>query len=107
MNKILIFCCLVIVKAPKHIGFYECKLKKLIKIKNVIFIENNTTIGNDFKMCKSRRNEGPMMVVMVKSFKSPFFHGGEDIKIYGEWVEYKSVANQEAMKRPTNDVNIK
>ena len=38
-------------------------------------MEDSDSIGNDLKMCLNGKNEGPMMVVVDKSSKSPLFDG--------------------------------
>ena len=39
-------------------------------------VENNGSIRNNFEMRVNGRNEGPMMVVVDKSSKSPLFDDG-------------------------------
>jgi hypothetical protein len=38
--------------------------KKIIKCKDVEFMEDNTSVGNDLEMCPSGRNETPNVVIV-------------------------------------------
>jgi transposase InsO family protein len=45
--------------------------KKIIKCRDVEFMEDNTSVGNDLKMRPSGRNETPNVVIVDTSSKSP------------------------------------
>lgn len=45
-------------------------IKKIIKSRDVIFMEDNTNIGNDLEMCLRGRIEGLIIVVVDESSKS-------------------------------------
>ena len=51
-------------------------IKKIIKNKVVMFMEDSGSIRNDLEIRPSGRIEGPTMVVMDGSFKLPLFYGG-------------------------------
>lgn len=53
-------------------------------MKNIVFIDDSTSVGNNLVMHPSRRIEVPMMVGIDKSSKSPLFDFGEDIKEHEE-----------------------
>ena len=40
------------------------QIKNIIKNRDVVFIENNSSIENDLEMHQSGRNEGPMVIVV-------------------------------------------
>lgn len=44
----------------------------------MVFIEDNTSIGNNLEMCPSRRNEGPTAVLVDESSKSSSCDDGEE-----------------------------
>jgi hypothetical protein len=70
--------------------------KKIIKCRDVEFMEDSTNVGNDLEMRPSGRNETPNVVIMDTSSKSPYVdndEGASDAK------EYPS--NQEAPPTPT------
>jgi hypothetical protein len=46
--------------------------KKIIKCKDVEFMEDNTSVGNDLEMRPSGRNETPNVVIVDTSSKSPY-----------------------------------
>jgi hypothetical protein len=60
-----------IVKAPRHIGLMCVQSKKIIKCRDVEFMEDNTSVNNDLEMCQSGRNETPNVVIVDTSCKSP------------------------------------
>jgi hypothetical protein len=45
--------------------------KKIIKCRDVEFMEDNTSVGNDLEMHPSGRNETPNVVIVDTSCKSP------------------------------------
>ncbi len=45
--------------------------KKIIKSRDVVFMEDSTSVGNDLEIRPSGRNEGPTVVVVDESSKSP------------------------------------
>ena len=53
----------IIVKEPRSI----CKC--VLKNKDVVIMEDSTSIGNDLKMHQSRKNEGSMFVVVDNFFQ--------------------------------------
>ena len=60
--------------------------KKIINIKNIIFMEDSESIRNDLEIHMSGRNEGPTMVVVNEYSKSPlcddsghFMDGNEQV----------------------------
>lgn len=59
----------VILKELKPIGCYVCNLKKIIKIRDVVLMENNTIVGNNLEMHPIGRNEGYTLVIMNESSK--------------------------------------
>jgi hypothetical protein len=70
--------------------------KKIIKCKDVEFMEDSTNVGNDLEMRPSGRNETPNVVIVDTSSKSPYVdddEGASDAKEY--------LSNQEAPPTPT------
>lgn len=63
--------------------------QKIIKNRNVIFMEDSMSGGNNLEM-QIGRNDGPMVVVMDESIKSFSCHNGEERE---EQVEDYLVAN--------------
>jgi hypothetical protein len=53
--------------------------KKIIKCKDVEFMEDSTSVSNDLEMCPSGRNETPNVVIVDTSSKSPFVDD-DDVK---------------------------
>jgi hypothetical protein len=56
-----------------------------IKCRDVEFMEDNTTVGNDLEMYPSGRNETPIVVIVDTSSKSPCVdddEGTSDVKEY-------------------------
>jgi len=78
-------CFLGIVKAPRHVSSCVHQSKKIIKCKDVEFMEDSTSVGNDLEMHPSGRNETPNVVVVDTSSKSPCVdddEGTSDVKEY-------------------------
>jgi hypothetical protein len=48
------------------------QFKKIIKCRDVEFMEDSTSIGNDLEMRPNGRNETPNVVIVDTSSKSPF-----------------------------------
>ncbi len=72
--------------------------KKIIKCRDVEFMEDSTSVGNDLDMCPSGRNETPNVVIMDTSSKSPCVDDDEGVSDATE-----DPSNQEAM--PTQGVH--
>ena len=68
--------------------------KKIIKNKNMVFIEDSMSIGNYLEIHLNERNEGFTVVVVDKSSKSSSFDNGEERE---EQVEDHLVANEETI----------
>jgi hypothetical protein len=66
-------------------------------------MEDSGIIRVDLEMHPIGRNEGPMVVVVDESSKSPLFEGGGQSVDGTKQVESKEVANEEKCERPTND----
>ncbi len=84
-------CFLGIVKAPRHIGFMCVQSKKIIKCRDVEFMEDNTSVGNDLEMHPSGRNDAPNVVIVDTSSKSPYVDDDEGTSDVNEYP-----SNQEA-----------
>ena len=77
--------------------------KKIIKNKDVVFMEDGTSVGNALKMRLSGRNEGPMVVVVDESSKSSSCDDGEECE---EQVEDHYVANKEVIANQRCQGNV-
>lgn len=66
-------------------------------------MENSGSITNDSKMPPSGRNEGPTMMVMDESSKSPLFNGGGQSVDDNDQVGGNGVAIEEAREKTTNN----
>lgn len=64
-------------------------------MKNIVFIDDSTSVGNNLVMRPSRRNEAPMMIGIDKSSESPLFDFGEDIEEHDEQMGDNLVLSQE------------
>lgn len=60
-------------------------------------MEDSTSIGNDFEMCPSGRNKGPVVVIMDKPSKVFSCNDVEECK---EQVGDHLIANEETIKLP-------
>ena len=75
--------------------------QKYHKNRDVVFMKNSTSIGNDLEMRPSGRNEGPKVVVVNKSSKSSLCNDGEERE---EQMGNHLVANKKkTIKLPTNN----
>ena len=74
--------------------------KKIIKNRNVVFIEDGTSVGNVFEIRPSERNEGPTVVLVDESSKSSYCDDGEERE---EQVDDYLVANEEAFEIPVEN----
>lgn len=65
---------------------------------NVVFIEDNTSVGKDLEMLLSGRNESSIdtMVIIDKSSKSPSFDDDEEDKGMEDFNKNKQVGKQDA-----------
>jgi hypothetical protein len=75
-------CFLAIVKAPRLMCVQS---KKIIKCRDVKFMEDSTSVGNDLEMHPSGGNETPNVVIVDTSSKSPCVdddEGTSDVKEY-------------------------
>jgi hypothetical protein len=70
---------------------YRLQSKKIIKCRDVEFMEDSTSVGNDLEMHPSGRNETPNVVIVYTSSKSPCV---DDDELTSDVKEYPS--NQEA-----------
>ncbi len=69
--------------------------KKIIKCRDVEFMEDSSSVGNDLEMRRSGRNETPNVVIVDTSSKSPCVdddEGASDAK--------EDPRNQEALPTP-------
>ena len=101
--KIIKFVFLGYCKGMKAYRLMYLERNKIIKNKNVLFMEDSGSIRNDLEMCPSERNEGPMVVVVEESSKSPLFDGGGQFVDDNEEVEGNGLAVEEACEGPVND----
>ena len=63
----------------------------------MIFVEDNTSVGNDLEMRLSGRNKGALAVVVEESSKSSSYNDGDEPE---EQVGNHLVANEEATQIP-------
>lgn len=79
------------------------KAKKIIKNKDVVFIENNRSITTDLEMYPSGKNEGLLVVIVDKCSKSPMFDGGGELPECNEQVKDSNGRNKHLHEGPTNN----
>ena len=80
------------------------RTKKVIKSRDVVFVEDGTSVGNALEIRQSGRNEGPTVVVVEEFAKSSSCDDGEERK---EQVGDHLIANEEAIKIPVgNDSRV-
>ena len=91
------------------LGYYEgtkayrlmcLQTKKIIKNRDVLIIEDDTSVGNTLKIRANGRNEGPMAVVVDESSKLSLCDDGEERE---EQVGDHLIANEEAIEIPTEN----
>ena len=68
-----------------------------------MFMKDSGNIKNNLEMCKSGRNEGPTVVMVDKSSKSPLFNGGRQFMNGNKEVRGNGVAIEEKRKRLENN----
>jgi len=97
------------------LGYYEgmkayrlmcMETKKIIKSRDVVFMENSGSIRNDLEMRPSGRYEGPSLVEVDESSKSPLFDGGGELTECNEQVGGSGVGSEELDEGPTNEVVV-
>ena len=69
---------------------------RIIKNRDVVFMEDNRSIRNNLRMCPNGRNEGPTLVVVDESSKSPLFYGGGKFTDYNEQVRGNEIVIEES-----------
>ncbi len=72
-------------EGTKAYRFMCVQSKKIIKCRDVEFMEDSTSVNNDLEMHPSGRNETPNVVIVDTSSKSPFVdddEGTSDVKEY-------------------------
>ena len=74
--------------------------KKVIKNRDVVFIEDSGNITSDLEMYPSGRNEDPMVVVVDKFSKLHLFDGGGQSVDDNKQVGGNGVAIEEPRKGP-------
>ena len=77
--------------------------KKIIKSRDVVFMEDSGSISNDLEMRPSGRNGGRTVVVVDESSKSPLFDGGEQTVDDKERVGGNGVAIEESCEKSANN----
>ena len=77
--------------------------KKIIKSRDVVFMKDSGSIKNDLEMHPSGRNEGPKVVVVDKSSKSPLFDGSGQYVDGNEQVGGNGNDIEESHEGPAND----
>lgn len=65
--------------------------KNIIKSKVVVFMEDSTSVGNDFKIHLSRRNKTPTMNSVNKYL--PLIDQGEDFEDHEEQTKASGITN--------------
>ena len=75
----------------------------IIKIRDVVFMEDRGSIRNVLEMRPSERNGGPAVVVVNKYFKSPLFDGTGQFVDDNNEVEGNEVAIEKTHEGPAND----
>lgn len=75
-------------------------LKKVGCMRDVMFIDNNTSIRSDLEMRRSGRNEAPIVVGVYESSKLSSIDYGEDIEKREEQVEDYLIPFQEPKRGP-------
>jgi hypothetical protein len=69
-------CYLVIIKVPKH----SLKTNKIIKSRDIVFVEDRMIVGNNLEVHQGGSNEIPKVVGLDKSSKSPLVDKYKDIE---------------------------
>ena len=90
-------------KGMKAYMLMYLETKKIIKCRDVVFMEISGSIKNDLEMHLSGRNEGPMVVLVDEFSKSMFVDGSGQFLDDNVQVRGNEVAIREAREGPAND----
>lgn len=81
------------------------QMEKVVISRDIVFMKDSLSIGDDWKMHQNGRGETPIVVMVDESFKLSSFHNVEDVE---EQVEDSDVKIKEVMERSTkSDIDVK